>query len=99
MKTKKENNIPENAKKGIRKKEGGYIQHRGGGKKVKYSKTTFALVYQGYDMLENLIVVRQYIQRRYDIDISLLKYYFLSPKQYYPRRFCSNGKRGLTMAG
>jgi hypothetical protein len=44
MKTKKENNIPENAKKGIRKKEGGYIQHRGGGKKVKYSKTTFALV-------------------------------------------------------
>jgi hypothetical protein len=40
--------------------------NRGG---VKYSKTTFALVYQGYDMLENLIVSS--IQRRYDIDISL----------------------------
>jgi hypothetical protein len=67
--------------------------NRGGGKKVKYSKTTFALVYQGYDMLENLIVVRQYIQRRYDIDISLLKYYSsLARNNTYPRRFCSNGK-------
>jgi hypothetical protein len=51
---KKENNIPENAK-GIRRRKVviGY-SNRGGGKKVKYSKTTFALVYQGYDMLENL---------------------------------------------
>jgi hypothetical protein len=57
MKTKKENNIPENEGIERRKVVIGY-SNRGGGKKVKYSKTTFALVYQGYDMLENLIVVR-----------------------------------------
>jgi hypothetical protein len=33
-------------------------------------------------------------QRRYDIDISLLKYYSsLAETILYPRRFCSNGKR------
>jgi hypothetical protein len=62
MKNQKENNIPENAK-GIRRKVVIGYSNRGGGKKIKYSKTTFALVYQGYDMLENLIVVRQYIQK------------------------------------
>jgi hypothetical protein len=74
--------------------------NRGGGKKVKYSKTTFALVYQGYDMLENLIVVRQYIQRRYDIDITFEILLFLSPKQYYlPKEILLKWQRGLTMAG
>jgi hypothetical protein len=72
--------------------------NRGGGKKVKYSKTTFALVYQGYDMLENLIVVRQYIQRRYDIDISLLKYYS-SRNNTLPKEILLKWQRGLTMAG
>jgi hypothetical protein len=84
-KPKKENNIPENAKKELERRKVviGY-SNRGGGKKVKYSKTTFALIYQGYDMLENLMVVRQYIQRRYDIDMALLEILlFLSPKQYF----------------
>jgi hypothetical protein len=61
MKNQKENNIPENAK-GIRRRKVVIGYSNRVVVKVKYSKTTFALVYQGYDMLENLIVVRQYMK-------------------------------------
>jgi hypothetical protein len=89
-KTKKEITFQKTQKELERRKVVIGYSNRGGGKKVKYSKTTFALVYQGYDMLENLIVVRQYIQRRYDIDISFKYYSSLETILYW--RFCSNGK-------
>lgn len=80
-----ENNIPEGAKKELKRRGVALGQkNKGGGKKVKYSKKTFALVYQGYDMLENLMVVRAYIQRRYEIEFKLLEVLlFLAPKQYF----------------
>jgi hypothetical protein len=42
-------------------------------------------------MLENLIVVRQYIRRDIDITFEILP--SLVRNNTYPRRFCSNGKR------
>jgi hypothetical protein len=44
MKTKRKNNSRKRKKELGKKKVEGY-SNRGGGKKVKYSKTTFALVY------------------------------------------------------
>jgi hypothetical protein len=81
----RDENIPEGAKKELKKRNIalGY-KNKGGGTKVKYSKAYFALVYQGYDMLENLLVVRAYIQRRYKIDLKLLEVLlFIAPKQYF----------------
>ncbi len=39
----------------------------------KYSKNQFIRIYKGYDFLENLFVVRHYIQRHYEIDLDLLE--------------------------
>lgn len=39
----------------------------------KYSRSRFILVYKGYDFLENILVVRTYIQKHYDIDFDALE--------------------------
>lgn len=36
--------------------------------KEKYSKAQYAQVYKGYDFLENLLTVRTFVQKKYDID-------------------------------
>jgi len=36
--------------------------------KLKYSKAQFLQIYKGYDFLENIFVVRTYIQKHYKID-------------------------------
>jgi len=41
--------------------------------KEKYSKMQYIQIYKGYDMLENIFVVRTYIQKYYDIDFSTLE--------------------------
>jgi hypothetical protein len=41
--------------------------------KEKYTKRQFAQIYKGYDFLENMLVVRTYIQRYYDIDFPTLE--------------------------
>lgn len=51
---------------------------------VKYSKAQHIEVFLGYDLLENFIVARPYIQKRYKIDLCLLELLlYLSPKQYF----------------
>lgn len=42
-------------------------------KKNKYSKQFNLKLFQGYDILENLIVVRPYIQKKYNIDLNMLE--------------------------
>lgn len=50
----------------------------------KYSKTLHLEFFAGYDMLENMIVARPYIQKRYNIDLGLLELLlYLGPKQYF----------------
>lgn len=39
----------------------------------KYSKKQFLQIYKGYDFLENLLTVRTYIQKHYDIDFPTLE--------------------------
>lgn len=53
--------------------------------KVKYSRHTDTLkFFRGYDFLENIIVVRSYIQKKHGIDICLLELLlYLAPKQYF----------------
>lgn len=41
--------------------------------KEKYSKDQFVQIYKGYDFLENILTVRTYIQKRYDIDLAKLE--------------------------
>jgi len=56
----------------------------GKSKTPKYSKEKQMLVFRGYDLLENMIVVRQYIQKKHNIDLGLLEILlYLSPKQYF----------------
>lgn len=53
-------------------------------KKDKYSKTLHLEFFVGYDLLENLLVARPYVQKRYNIDRQLLELLlFLSPKQFF----------------
>jgi len=51
----------------------------------KYSKTDRKLIlHEGYDLLENLSLVRYYIQRKHEIDINLLELtLYLYPKKYF----------------
>lgn len=56
----------------------------GKSKTSKYSKENRLYVFRGYDLLENMIVVRQYIQKKHEIDLGLLEVLlFLAPKQYF----------------
>jgi len=53
-------------------------------KKDKYSKALHLEFFCGYDLLENLIVARPYIQKRYEIDRQLLELLlYLGPKQFF----------------
>lgn len=53
-------------------------------KKVRYIKPLFLTIYQGYDFLENFMLVRAYIQKRYDIPLKLLELLlFLAPKHFF----------------
>lgn len=53
----------------------------------KYSKTLHLEFFVGYDLLENFIVARPYIQKRYKIDLGLLELLlYLSPKQFFTQK-------------
>jgi hypothetical protein len=53
-------------------------------KKDKYSKKLHLEFFVGYDLLENLLVARPYIQKRYNIDLGLLELLiYLGPKQFF----------------
>lgn len=68
-------------------KENDYVvsyNNAGKSKDFKYSKAKHLAIFKGYDLLENMIVVRQYVQKRYDIDLGLLEILlYLVPKQYF----------------
>lgn len=50
----------------------------------KYLKTLHVEFFTGYDLLENMIVARPYIQKRYNIDQGLLELLiYLGPKQFF----------------
>jgi hypothetical protein len=56
-------------------------------KKGKYSKTLHLEFFEGYNLLENMIVARPYIQKRYNIDLGLLEILlFLGPKQFFTQK-------------
>lgn len=58
-----------------------------GSKNPKYTKQHFLRIYEGYDMLENLLLVRIYIQRRFKVDLHLLEMLlYLSPKHYFTQK-------------
>lgn len=80
--------IPENALKIITNnntllKERNYALD----KNTKYSKKKFLSVYRGYDFLENLSIAREYIRKRYDVDLKLLEVFlYLGPKNYFTKK-------------
>lgn len=56
-------------------------------KKGKYSKNLHLEFFTGYDMLENMLIARPYIQKRYNIDLGLLELLlFLGPKQFFTQK-------------
>jgi hypothetical protein len=58
--------------------------HKGKSKDIKYSKVNRLAFFQGYDLLENLIVVRPYIQKKFNIDLGMLEtLLYLSAKQFF----------------
>src|SRR5690606_40757312 len=78
-------NIPEGALKIIKdeKIKVGFALHSDD-QVVKYEKKTFLRVYRGYDFLQNLITVKYYVQRKYNIkqyDLEILLY--LYPVNYF----------------
>lgn len=80
--------IPKGALKSI-KEQGIAVRYKAKGKSVgvKYAKVRNLEVFTGYDLLENMLVARPYIQKRYNIDLGLLELLiFLSPKQYFTQK-------------
>lgn len=71
------------------KEQGITVTYKRNGKSAnpKYSKVEHLAFFRGYDLLENMIVARPYIQRRYNIDQGLLELLlFLAPKQYFTQK-------------
>ncbi|MBC7845549.1 MAG: hypothetical protein H7Y10_03555 [Flavobacterium sp.] len=67
-------------KKGLKLK----LNTAGKAKIEKYSRAKHLPIFRGYDLLENMMVVRQYIQKKHNIDLGLLEtLLFLNPKQYF----------------
>jgi hypothetical protein len=57
---------------------------KGKSKEAKYSKSHHLFFFKGYDLLENLIVVRPYIQKKFNIDLGMLELLlYLSSKQFF----------------
>lgn len=77
--------------------------------KEKYSQKQYLQIYKGYDFLENIMVVRNYIQKYYDIDwqclelllklmgmrVFTVKDYTDLPKDYSYSRFNNMRDRGF----
>lgn len=62
-------------------------KNQGRGLTVKYAKSKQLEMLDGYDLLENMMVARPYIQRRYDIDLGLLEVLlYLAPKSYFTQK-------------
>lgn len=60
------------------------LKNRNESEVIKYSRTDYLVVYQGYDFLENLMVVRTYIQKKYNIRLILLEILlYLYPKNIF----------------
>ena len=56
-------------------------------KKNKYSKQFNLKFFEGYDFMENLIVVRPYIQKKYKIDLGLLELLlYLHGKKFFTQK-------------
>ena len=70
-------------------------KHNGKSKNVKYSKEMHLKFFRGYNLLENLVVARPYIQKKYNIDLSLFEVLlYLSPKQYFTQKdYCAIPKQ------
>jgi len=50
----------------------------------RYTKPQFLRVFAGYEFLENLLVIRPYIQKKYDIKLPFLELLlYLAPKSYF----------------
>lgn len=80
--------IPKGALKSI-EEQGITVRYKANGRatKEKYSKLKNLEFFPGYDLLENLLVARPYIQKRYKIDLGLLELLlYLSPKQYFTQK-------------
>jgi hypothetical protein len=56
-------------------------------KQGKYSKILHVEFFSGYDLLENMLIARPYIQKRYKIDLGLLELLlYLGPKQFFTQK-------------
>lgn len=79
--------LPEGAQELILKKKLVLNKNTNGTAKIdKYTKQRFIQFYEGYDFLQNLIVVRAYIQKRYKIDYHMFELLlYLFPLQYFTR--------------
>jgi hypothetical protein len=77
--------IPKRAKAEIKRRNIELkTKNRDKGDRVKYEKKHYAEIVLGYDMLENLMLVRTYIQKKYEIRFKLLELLlFLAPKQFF----------------
>lgn len=56
-------------------------------KNSKYDKRKSLTIFHGYDLLENMLVVRHFVQRHYGITLMLLEILlYLAPKQYFSQQ-------------
>jgi len=103
-------NIPEGMKKIVKKDKIKLVRKRLSRDKgkLKYSKQQLLLCFEGYDILENMIVVRTYIQKKYKMNIHLLELLlYLFPKKYFsyydyfemPKSFTYNSIRKMIEDG
>lgn len=79
------NTLPEGAAEIVKNKKIHVVKNTASKSgKVKYTKQRTLGFYQGYDFLENSIVIRQYVQNRYKININTLEMLlFLFPKNFF----------------
>lgn len=63
------------------------ISPRSAKRKAKYAKEYFVEFFHGYDLLENSLFVRPYIQQYHDIDVRLLELLlYMAPKQFFTQK-------------
>lgn len=77
--------VPKAAKERLLKDKTKLVEaHYKGNDKEAYSRMQFSRIYKGYDFLENFMLVRGYIQHKYNIQIQLLEQIlYLAPKNFF----------------
>lgn len=77
--------LPKHAKSAVEEQKTKFIEENyKGNEKPEYTRLQFKRIYKGYDFLENLILIRKVIERKYGIEFRLLEQIlYLTPKNLF----------------